>query len=412
MNMKLLYVGFLLLSFFDLSVVCAQDAFFTQNYNQPTFMNPAMTGMTRQWRVTSTHRRQWTERLEGVSLGSYNTSAFSVDRFFATKGISAGMTAVYDQISFFGFKSSRVNFTTAYELAIKKTRSGANTEITNADRKNNGWRLRFGLEAGFRELRLSNPENLRFEDEIRFGFTNEQLGTGPLSTGFVPDFAVGLISLHHFDFFSSQQPIKFWWGVAAHNLNAFNRQQDLALLTGRSIYPVRFTAHGGIEWGVSKLKSSRRTNVSGDPFGVRTRGEVIRVDAIYRQQGVQSQLDVGAMVISRNIGIQAGPSGSRPRNYYRFLFGMRWRGMTFEDSGNFTNDINTLAIVAGTAISDAFLAEFSYDLPALNVGFSDVGSTFELTLRMQFPYNSLLKGPIEDKYSWEERRKYPLMNIN
>ena len=378
-----------------LSEADAQDPFFTQFYNQPVYLNPALTGNTRNWRVSSTHRRQWMESIQDVSMGVYNTSAVSVDKF-TPKGIGLGFTAVYDQISFYGFRNTRVNFSAAYELVVKR-------KIDNNSKKNSGWRLRFGMDAGLRELRLAGGRDLLFEDQILLGYTNEQFGANALATGLVPDFSFGLVSLHHFDYFLGEKPLKLWAGVAAHNFNAFNNTQNEALLTGSSIFPTRLTIHGGIEIGGSRFKDAQ-TQVKGSAF---------RTEWVYRHQGIQSQLDAGVTYSTANLGFyDYGSKNRKQRKYYSLLFGMRWRGITFEDSGNFTNDINSFAIVAGVNFADEMLVEFSYDIPSWQLGYSELGGTMEVSLKFHFGHGSTHNDLPQEKYRWSERRKFPLMNLN
>ena len=218
----------------------------------------------------------------------------------------------------------------------------------------------------------------------------------------MPDFTFGLISLHHFDYFLKKHPLKIWWGGAVHNLNAFNNTQNEALLSGQSTFPVKLSLQGGLEVGLSRLKNAH-SNEKGGNF---------RIDWIYRKQGIQNQLDIGTSISTSVIGYyDYGSKNRKLRKYYSLLAGIRWRGVTFEDELNFTNDINIFTFHGGINVADEILVELSYDIPVWNLGYADLGGTVELGVVFHFGHGSVHSDLPWEKYSWKERKKFPLMRM-
>lgn len=124
--------------------VQAQDAYFSQFYANPIFLNPALAGSEGDARLVVAHRKQWT------NLSSYTTSSFSYDMPIGT--------------------SSGIGFQAMNDIQLEGVMKQANAGITLSHRiiLGRGQMIGLGLNANYLQKRF-DWSNLVFEDQMRSG---------------------------------------------------------------------------------------------------------------------------------------------------------------------------------------------------------------------------------------------------
>ncbi len=209
-----------LFKYFVLTLICglgfslrsqAQDVNFSQFYNNPLHLNPALTGTNPHWRFASSYRNQWTN-----IPGNYgvNTASFDYNLDYYHTGL--GVMLMNDRALNGNFQTSRLSLFYCYYLLL-----------------GNGWMARAGLEGNV-TFKSVNYDGLVFEDQLPLtdlgfgGSTEEEITSNSVSYG---DFNAGAM-------FYNQN---FWFGVSFHNLmNPYHR-----FLTKTDRYPLRFSGQMG-----------------------------------------------------------------------------------------------------------------------------------------------------------------------
>lgn len=137
-----------LITFYLSLPLLAQDIHFSQYYNTPLLVNPALTGKVYgTFRITLNYRNQW------FGISSYSTPAIAVDvpvRFKSKDVLGIGVYAVNDRSA----NGNLTNMTTMFALAFHKALG-----------ESKGHSISFGAQVGYTQRKL-DVANLRFTDQI------------------------------------------------------------------------------------------------------------------------------------------------------------------------------------------------------------------------------------------------------
>ncbi|WP_242926266.1 PorP/SprF family type IX secretion system membrane protein [Pontibacter vulgaris] len=121
----------------------AQDVQLTQQYANRIYLNPAFTGLGRQWSVGLAHRNQWP-----ALNGSFRTNQLTADYSFAGTKSAIGLLLQQDKAGIGGLQKLQAGAIYAYH--------------TNLSSK---WAFSAGLQVTVASLRL-NYDNLVFGDQL------------------------------------------------------------------------------------------------------------------------------------------------------------------------------------------------------------------------------------------------------
>ena len=192
-----------------------QDAHFTQQYANRLYLNPAFSGLGRDWSVAVAHRNQW------PSLnGSFITNQVSADyRFEGTKS-AIGMVLQQDRAGIGGLQKLQAALAYAYHTRLTDNLAFA-----------------AGLQTTIASLRV-NYDNLVFGDQLS-DYGQTALTSAEASqydpTNYV-SFAVGSILYNN----------NFWAGLNVSHLNQPNYGFDET-----TRLPLRFVANAGYKFYLS-----------------------------------------------------------------------------------------------------------------------------------------------------------------
>lgn len=207
---------------FDNSVV-AQDAVYSQPYEQLLILNPSFAGARGYGSLSVFHRTQWLQiaqpfRYYGVS------ASVPVERIHGAAGISV----VREDFSGL-FSTTRADIIYSYEAIISSALS-----------------VNFGIQAGGIQSAY-NGSALLFPDQIDPYSLTTIPGSDPAlpANKFSPDFATGFAAVYR----------TFYFGASAHHLTQ-------PVLTGRQRIPLRITAHAGYNFEI------QRNLISLQPFNL------------------------------------------------------------------------------------------------------------------------------------------------
>jgi len=318
--------------------IMAQDIHFSQFYQSPLNLNPAMTGvMNCNQRLVGNYRNQW-----AAVLGSnaYNTYSVSYDRKIEvgqTDFFGVGGTAWADVAgaSRFGTRQLKMSFSFSKQIA--------------GDRNTSQY-IVAGAEAGMTQRRVSGND-LRWPTQVTGGVFDPGAGSAEViqdNSFLYPDLSGGLL------YFANFKESSIYAGAAMHHLN----QPNVSFLGNEESLFTRLTVHAGGELGLTKRLS-------------------VLPNVIYLDQGPHTEINVGA---SARMAIDAGIT-----NQY-IQFGMWYRlgrqvtqGVT---DGTFNTSIHSDAIIFATRFETGnYGVGFSYDynVSDLAVGANANGS-FELSV--------------------------------
>jgi len=221
----------------------AQDAYFSQFYANPVFLNPAFAGSTGQSRAVIAHRRQWAQ------LSAYTTTSFSYDM---PLGESSGMALqALNDIQMDGvIKNAKAGISLSHRLVLNRNQM-----------------IGFGLSANYFQKRF-DWSNLVFEDQMRSGSNNaypteERFGNANNS---LFDLGIGAI-------FSSNNLL------AGININHINRPKERFNPESQNAIPVRYTLHAAYTF---------------QQYFFGRKSFNITPSVIYEKQGASDYLNVGA----------------------------------------------------------------------------------------------------------------------
>ncbi|MEP7267296.1 MAG: PorP/SprF family type IX secretion system membrane protein [Saprospiraceae bacterium] len=177
---RLQWLPFFLTFFTGVNTISAQDKSFSQYFNSPLQLNPALSGVINgTYRVNFNYRDQW-NKLEGGNYSTVNASGdlnFKMPlRGFQNDRIGIGLSFMSDKANDFGMQTNDLAFVGAYHKSVGKAQF-----------------LSLGFKFGVYQ-RTINYENLRFEDQYVEGSgysagTSEVLPENNISFG---DLSVGL----------------------------------------------------------------------------------------------------------------------------------------------------------------------------------------------------------------------------
>ncbi|MDQ3047889.1 MAG: type IX secretion system membrane protein PorP/SprF [Bacteroidota bacterium] len=294
--MKNIYLTALLFIVIMLPKAGAQDMHFTQFFSSPVYLNPAFAGADVCSRVSLVYRNQW----PGVTK-TYRSYLFSVDHYFNSKNIGAGILFASDIAGSGDLKTTLVNVPVAYETRLNKKLF-----------------MRLAVQGGI-GIRSINFNKLLFGDQISRGGNVATL-EDPTQTKVFFDLGAGAL------FYSA----RYWGGFSAYHLNKPN--QSLRGDIDGTI-PIRYTVHGGARFAINKEEKED------------LKKKFISPAFHYRGQNKFDQLDVGC--------------------YYTqgvFNLGLWYRGIPGFKSyapGYANND--AIAIITGIK-TERFNCGYSYDI--------------------------------------------------
>jgi len=353
----------LVLCWFFISVLCirafAQDPAFSQSYNNPVYLNPALTGANDGLKINMNDMRQWT-----AVPGTFNTFTTTADLAEECSSIGLGLIALHDERG--------EGFLTTDQFGLTG-RWGAPIIAKKLD-------FAFGIGGSFAQKSL-DWSKLQFSDQFdpilgQISSTNSQ----PHQSG-IPyaDIDAGISLKFLFDYrpgFTVLNNI----GFAVHHLN----RPDIGLITESNL-PSLYTLHAG-----SVIPISRAWKQKGDflfPYAVYNWQEVF--NTAFK---VQREFIGGFYVYNRN-----------------FMYGLLYRDGYLPFTGGNTNQ---LGFSAGYQIpfkntAYAFQLTYSYTFPFTGLSYS-VQGTHEISLIIIFDRVSILCGggkgaPTANKCYYDKR---------
>ncbi|HRX29896.1 MAG TPA: PorP/SprF family type IX secretion system membrane protein [Saprospiraceae bacterium] len=317
--------------------VKGQDIHFSQFYNSPLNLNPAMTGVLNcKNRFILNYRNQWAAVLKA---NAYNTFSASYDQKVPVGredyfGIGGTLWSDVAGESRFGTSQGRLS------LSYSKKMSGY--------RKKAGY-LVFGFDAGITQRKFSEKD-LRWPNQITNGeFNNTPSGETYLDTDFLyADVTAGLL------WFSILDKNTNWYvGAAMHHLNRAN---------------ISF-------YGADESLYTRLTLHAGAQFELKPRIKLLP-NIIYMTQGPHRELNLGA-----NLRFAMGPSR---------LTNQSWElGLWFRNADSVNGGIYADALIINTRFNyDKFGIGFNYDF---NV--SDLNAASAANGAFEFSLEYLICGP-------------------
>ena len=257
----------------------AQDANFSQFYASPTFMNPAFTGTTPHYRLTSIYRNHWLQVPE-----SYETNLVSFEYNLDYYSSGLGILLMNDRAKQLGFMSNTALLSYAYEARISKKQA-----------------LRFGLQGGY-TLRNFDFSQLTFADQINNGGGTTAEDLNGFREGFA-DFNFGVAYYSQY----------FWAGLSAHHFHS-PRVSNIGNTEDR--YPARFSVHFG---GKLAYTERRKEIFSLNPaISASLQGESFVADA--GLNFVKEPLMLGAWARINNSLESANLLVGFKKRYFRFAY--------------------------------------------------------------------------------------------
>ncbi len=255
-------------SFFLISIqfATAQDIHFSQFYNTPVSLNPALVGsMDSDIRINLNLRNQWSSILRG---DGYKTGNLTVDKKLNLKNgdaIGVGLNGIIDRAGALSFGTTQGLVSFSYHKNIGRDSSSQHT-------------ISIGTELGVVQRRIDFT-NARWPSQH-----NSEGGFDPTNPGpFINDndFFHGDINIGINWSTIISNTFSFSIGAAAHHINKPNVTfQD----SGTSSLNIRYAIHGQVDWGISsKMHITPRFR--------------------YQRQGPHNQLITGVEV-GRDLGKQ------------------------------------------------------------------------------------------------------------
>jgi type IX secretion system PorP/SprF family membrane protein len=309
----------LLIFFWGMLRISAQDFQFSQPLEASMYLNPAFTGSAnfkcssfKDWfdpaniRVSSLMRSQWDNRFFGNYLGIEHTSIGSRWSF--------GTFVQTDQLTAVKFHNQYLGLLTSYTFS------------------DDDLMLRFGYQFGL---------GRRFSDWSNYDFADEFNGSGFNVATTVENPAIGQ-NTNYLDYSSAGINIRkglLSIGIAGHHLT----QPNISIWGGNDKLNRKYSAQiiQGIE--LLSMKESRRKAQ-----------DILYLVATYKNQGNSNQLDLGAFLeISRKM---------RAHHFQKFSVGSWFRGipvMAAPDS-SIQRDV---VVIQGAWQRDLLRISYSYDLP-------------------------------------------------
>lgn len=269
------------------SSLTAQDPIFSQFYNAPLQLNPALTGISHAPRFAVNYRNQWPQ--VSTAFASYATYAASYDQFFEKYNSGLGFQILSDDAGGGLLKTNKAALSYSYNLKV-----------------NNTTFIKGGLELGLLQTRV-DWDQLIFGDQLDPRF-------GPISPGGTPypsdevepeetekvvfDAGFGLV------LYSS----KYYLGLT---LKHFNSPNTGILGSNEDAYnglPMRWSVHGGYEFrkeGSRVFVTPNVLFVKQAEFSQLNVGAYVGIEAIYGGLWYRHAGDNGDAVIA-SVGLKKG----------------------------------------------------------------------------------------------------------
>ena len=336
--MRIKYLLCALLVSLSLTGLDAQDIHFSQFYQSPLNLNPALTGvMNCSQRVVVNYRNQW-----AAVLGSnaYNTYSVSYDRKIAVGrtdyfGVGGALWADVAGASRFGTRQGKISFSFSKKIA------GSN---------NNSHYIVAGAEGGMTQRRVSEAD-LRWPTQVTNGqFDGSLPGETIQDNNFLyPDLSGGLL------WFANIGKNSFYAGGAMHHLN----QPNVSFLGAQESLFSRITFHAGGEFTVNKKMS-------------------VLPNLIYLDQGPHMEINAGS---SLRLAIEGG---TQAKQYLQFGLWYRLGKQVVSNASSteFTSSIHSDAIIFATRFESGnygFGFSYDYNISELATG-STANGSFELSV--------------------------------
>jgi type IX secretion system PorP/SprF family membrane protein len=229
MNMKKLLTVVLLIA---TGSVFAQDIHFSQFYNSPLTLNPALTGKVNgTFRVGAIYRNQWFGPVNGKT--TFSTPSVSVDMPIRFKKDVLGVGAY-----FVGDRSS--------EGRLKNNLFVASIAYHKALGKDNNHSLSLGVQGGYGQKQL-DAANIRWASQ----FDNQQTFDPNRAGEALANNSKGALQLNAGLLYSGKFSDKFkmYLGGSAFHLNSPEQNFADGSVDGT---PIRIVGHGGLDIGVTE----------------------------------------------------------------------------------------------------------------------------------------------------------------
>lgn len=207
----------------------AQDIQFTQFYNVPLSLNPALAGsMEKNIRISLNHKNQWSQVLRGDAYNAYNLSLDKKINLKNGDAFGVGLNGLVDRIGELNFGTTQGNLSFAYHKNIGNDSLSKHT-------------LSFAFEFGIAQRKV---------DHTNARWPSQHDGNGGMtidhSVGFNPEFLYPDLNLGLNWTSRLTDDFSFSIGGAARHLNQpnisfYGDQTDEALTP-------RFTIHGEANW--------------------------------------------------------------------------------------------------------------------------------------------------------------------
>lgn len=234
----------------------AQDPQFSQFYSNPLYLNPAFAGTSTYPRIVSNYRNQWPS--SGNTFVTYN---LSYDKYVLGIKGAIGFQTLYDREVGGNINTVQSSFVYCYHIMVNES-----LFFTTA------------LQAGF-VFKQFNTNNLIFPGMINQenGFINGAYAL-PVESGqkIFPDFTYGMVG----------QWNDIYFGFSLGHLTQPN--QSILEGDGMGKLPMKYTFHAG-----AKTHELVRSLFS--------KGFSISPNAIFQQQGVFKQLNLGMYIVNKSL---------------------------------------------------------------------------------------------------------------
>lgn len=209
----------------------AQDIHFSQFYNAPLTLNPALAGKVHgKYRIGAIYRNQWFGPINGKTAFSTGSVAFDMPIRFKKDALGTGIYFVHDRSAEGKLKNNLIMASVAYHKGLGKQ---------------NNHSLSVGIQAGYSQRQL-DAANIRWASQF-----DEQQNYDPNRPGEALannskgafDMNVGLIYSGKFS-----ERFKIYGGGSVFHLTTPTQN----FTTAKEETPMRYVGHGGIDIGLSE----------------------------------------------------------------------------------------------------------------------------------------------------------------
>jgi type IX secretion system PorP/SprF family membrane protein len=302
-------IFFFLSIFVNFLSAFAQDAQFTQFFNTPVYINPALTGTTEQWRANLLHRSQW------LAIDAQHLSTtLSGELHIPLIRSGVGILLSHDLAGIERSLNTSLAASYSYYIPFKK------------------WTARLGVQAGI-AYQSRDFSNLVFVSQVvtpTQGVSEANLATSRLYA----DFSGGFLGYSR----------KYWFGFAAHHLNS-PINSDITI--GSVSIPMRFSLHAGANYS---FKTGREY-------------VFLKPAILCKLQGASKQIDINTRLSFQDLPLSLGV-------YYRdfvFLGGYRdalagsvgWRFGDFVCTYSYDFTISGLTMASGGTHEISIVFEYA-----------------------------------------------------